>query len=124
MSKVESLQAAVGAMKANRPLRAEEICRDYLESRPGCADHLRLLGHALMKQNRLAEAEKQLQFAVELKPGFPSVLFAVLLMTTPIQATTDIIKIIPNMVIFFCMIYNPDFFRRQAGDNKLKKPEL
>ena len=28
------------------------------------------------------------------------------------------------MVIFFCMTYNPDFYRRQAGDNMLKKPEL
>ena len=67
----ESLQAAVNALKAGRPLRAEEICRDYLELRPGCAEHLRLLGHALMKQNRLQEAEEQIRFALELRPGHP-----------------------------------------------------
>ena len=58
-------------MRANRPLRAEELCRDYLTQSPGCTDHLRLLGHALMKQNRLAEAEEQLRFALSLDPDFP-----------------------------------------------------
>ena len=67
----ESLQAAVAVLKAGRPLRAEEICRDYLEQHPGCADHLRLLGHALMKQNRLPEAEEQIRFALELRPNYP-----------------------------------------------------
>ena len=57
--KDQSMQAAIAAMKVNRPLRAEEICRNYLHLNPGCIHHLRLLGHTLMKQNRLAEAEKQ-----------------------------------------------------------------
>ena len=51
-------------MRANRPLRAEEICRDYLLAKPGCPDHLRLLSHALMKQKRLDEAEQQVRFAI------------------------------------------------------------
>ncbi len=71
MEKEASIQSAIQAMKNNRPLRAEELCRDYLLLHPGCADHLRLLGHALMKQDRLKEAEEQLQFAITLKPDFP-----------------------------------------------------
>ena len=60
-----SIQKALDYMRRNRPLRAEESCRDYLNQHPGCADHLRLLGHALMKQNRLSEAEEQLRFGRE-----------------------------------------------------------
>jgi len=69
--KDESIQAALAAMKVNRPLRAEEICRNYLHLNPGCVHHLRLLGHALMKQNRLTAAEEQLRLALEIRPGFP-----------------------------------------------------
>jgi tetratricopeptide (TPR) repeat protein len=69
--KDNSISRAIGFMRANRPLRAEELCRDYLGQNPGCADHLRLLGHALMKQNRFAEAEEQLRFALSLDPDFP-----------------------------------------------------
>ncbi len=65
----ENLQAAVAALKASRPLRAEELCRDFLERRPGCVEHLRLLAHALTRQKRLAEAEEQLSFALELRKG-------------------------------------------------------
>jgi tetratricopeptide (TPR) repeat protein len=71
MNKEESIVSAIKAMKARRPLRAEEICRDYLAEHPGCADHLRLLGHALQKQERFEEAEKQLRFGLSLKPNFP-----------------------------------------------------
>ncbi|MEX2122975.1 MAG: sulfotransferase [Woeseia sp.] len=70
-AKDASLGAAVSAMRANRPLRAEEICRDYLVLNPGSAEHLRVLGHALMKQNRLDEAAEQLRFALSLEPGNP-----------------------------------------------------
>ena len=66
-----SIQKALDYMRRNRPLRAEESCRDYLNQHPGCADHLRLLGHALMKQNRLSEAEEQLRFGLSLAPDFP-----------------------------------------------------
>ena len=61
------------ALRANRPLRAEEICRDHLLMNPGSFDHLRLLGHALMKQNRLDEAERELRRALSLKPDFAQV---------------------------------------------------
>ena len=66
-----SIQAALGYLRQKRPLRAEEACRDYLFSHPGCADHLRLLSQALMKQNRAVEAEEQLRFALSLEPDFP-----------------------------------------------------
>lgn len=71
LSKDKSILSAINAIKAGRPLRAEETCRDYLELHPGCVDHIRLLGHALMKQNRLQEAEEQLRFALELRPAYP-----------------------------------------------------
>ncbi len=67
----DSLRAAARALQANRPLRAEEICRDFLLDRPGCAEHLRLLAQALSRQNRLEEAEEQLRFAIELRPAQP-----------------------------------------------------
>ncbi len=66
-----SIAAAMQAMRANRPLRAEEICRDYLLMNPYCIDHLRLLGHALMKQNRLDEAERELRRALSYRSDFP-----------------------------------------------------
>jgi tetratricopeptide (TPR) repeat protein len=69
--KAASIAAAIDAMRANRPLRAEEICRDYLVLNAGSAEHLRLLGHALMKQNRLDEAEQQARFALSLEPDMP-----------------------------------------------------
>ena len=71
MNKEESIRAGLAAMDAGRPLRAEEICRDWLASRPGCADHLRLLAFSLKQQKRLEEAEKQLLLAISLKPNFP-----------------------------------------------------
>ncbi len=61
----------MAAMRANRPLRAEEICRDYLAAYPGCPDHLRLLGHALIKQKRLDEALHQVRFAMAIQPDSP-----------------------------------------------------
>ena len=69
--KEKSIERALDFMRDNRPLRAEEICRDYLVENPGCVDHLRLLGHTLTKQRRLEEAEKQLRFAISMDDGFP-----------------------------------------------------
>ncbi len=66
-----TVRAAVDAMRANRPLRAEEICRDFLVLNPGSVEHLRLLGHALMKQNRLVEAETQIRFTLSLAREIP-----------------------------------------------------
>jgi len=71
MDKEASIQSALNAMRNNRPLRAEETCRDFLLMHPGCIDHLRLLGHALMKQDRLNEAEEQLRLALSLNADFP-----------------------------------------------------
>ena len=66
-----SLAAAVEAMQASRPLRAEEICRAYLVGNPGCVEHLRLLGNALSKQGRYAESEQTVRLAIALQPDFP-----------------------------------------------------
>ena len=66
-----NIHRALDFLKRNRPLRAEESCRDYLNKYPGCADHIRLLSLALMKQNRAPEAEEQLRFALSLDPDFP-----------------------------------------------------
>jgi tetratricopeptide (TPR) repeat protein len=66
-----SIDRAMHAIRNNRPLRAEEICRDFLLMNPGSTEHLRLLGLALMKQSRFDEAEDQLRLAVSLNPDFP-----------------------------------------------------
>ena len=65
------LAAALEALRANRPLRTEEICREYLVHNPGSVDHLRLLGNALARQARYAEAEQVVRQAISLKPDFP-----------------------------------------------------
>lgn len=69
--KEANIRLAIDYLKRNRPLRAEESCRDFLDQNPGDTDHIRLLGLALMKQNRAAEAEEQLRFALSLEPEFP-----------------------------------------------------
>jgi tetratricopeptide (TPR) repeat protein len=66
-----SIVAALEALRVNRPLRAEEICREYLNLHPGSVDHLRLLGAALSKQERYPEAERTIRLAISLKPDFP-----------------------------------------------------
>jgi tetratricopeptide (TPR) repeat protein len=66
-----SIAAALEALRANRAVRAEATCREYLEENPGCVEHLRLLGHALSKQARYGEAEQTVRLAISLKPDFP-----------------------------------------------------
>lgn len=66
-----SINQAIGFMRDSRPLRAEEVCRDYLNKNPGCTDHMRLLAYSLMKQKRLQESEDQLRFALSLDENFP-----------------------------------------------------
>ena len=71
LSREESLRTALEFMRENRPLRAEEVCRDYLTEFPGSADHMRLLAHALTRQQRWSEAEEQIRFGLSLVPKFP-----------------------------------------------------
>ena len=70
-NKGANIRRALDYLRRNRPLRAEEACRDYLNKHPGCTDHIRLLGLALMKQDRASEAEEQLRFALTLDADFP-----------------------------------------------------
>jgi len=70
-SKDASIGAALEALRSNRPLRAEEICRSYLEINPGCVEHLRMLGTALTKQGRYPESEQTVRLAVALQPDNP-----------------------------------------------------
>lgn len=58
-------------MRMNRPTDAETLCLKWLSTNPGCAHHLRVLGHALMKQRRLDEAEEKIRFALSLHSEFP-----------------------------------------------------
>ena len=67
----QSISSAVNAMRENRIADAEKICLNWLSSNPGCTNHLRLLGHSLMKQERLDEAEERIRFALSLDPDFP-----------------------------------------------------
>ena len=71
VSRDASLGAALEALRSNRPLRAEEICRSYLETNPGSIEHLRMLGTALMKQGRYPESEQTLRLAVALQADNP-----------------------------------------------------
>jgi tetratricopeptide (TPR) repeat protein len=67
----QSIATVIQAMRTNRPADAEAICRKWLSTNPACAQHLRLLSHALMKQNRLDEAEERIRFARSLHSEFP-----------------------------------------------------
>lgn len=63
-----SIGKAVQANRESRPQAAEAICREWLAHSPGCLWHLRVLGHALMNQGRLDEAESSQRFALQLDP--------------------------------------------------------
>jgi tetratricopeptide (TPR) repeat protein len=65
------VQAVLEALRESRPLRAEFICREYLERNPGSVEHLRLLGGALLKQARYSDAEQIIRQALALQPDFP-----------------------------------------------------
>jgi predicted Zn-dependent protease len=66
-----SIVAALAALSARQPERAEAICREQLGTDPRSVDHLRLLGRALAMQSRLDEAEQALRGALVLRPDFP-----------------------------------------------------
>ena len=68
-----SIAAAIDALKGNRAADAEQICRGWLAENPSSLDHLRLLGHALIKQKRFDEAEERIRFAMALQPDVPQV---------------------------------------------------
>jgi tetratricopeptide (TPR) repeat protein len=69
--KEASITKAVEALRSGKPDVAEDLCRTHLKSHPSSAEHLRLLGHALMQQKRFGDAETQLRNAIELAPDFP-----------------------------------------------------
>lgn len=64
----DELRAAVGALRANQPRRAEALCREHLLAHPGSIRHLAVLARSLAKQHRFADAEAELRRAVELAP--------------------------------------------------------
>jgi len=63
-----SIGKAVQAIRDKQPQVAESICREWLSQNPGCLWHMRVLGHALMNQGRLDEAESSQRFALQLDP--------------------------------------------------------
>ncbi|MEE2802977.1 MAG: sulfotransferase [Pseudomonadota bacterium] len=69
-----SVRQAIEALQASKLDVAETLCREYLNLHPNRVEHLRLLGHALMQQQRFGEAETQLKIAIELAPDFPPLL--------------------------------------------------
>ena len=69
-----SVRQAIEALQASKLDVAETLCREYLNLHPNSVEHLRLLGHALMQQQRFGEAETQLKIAIELAPDFPPLL--------------------------------------------------
>ncbi len=69
-TKVE-FEQAWEALKAGKPDVAETLCREHLTLHPASIEHLRLLGLALMQQQRFGAAETQFKIALELAPDFP-----------------------------------------------------
>ena len=69
----EASIAAASNRAANQPPgnARSPLCREYLRLDPGSVDHLRLLGRALGKQGRYADAEQAIRRAISLQPGLP-----------------------------------------------------
>jgi tetratricopeptide (TPR) repeat protein len=65
-----SLSEVVKAMQAGDPAKAEAICRDFLIVNAASVPHMQLLGHALLKQDKLAEAREQIEFALKIAPDY------------------------------------------------------
>jgi tetratricopeptide (TPR) repeat protein len=66
----QSLARAVKAMQAGDVVKAESICRDFLVANAASVPHLQLLGHALARQDRIAEAKEQIEFALKMEPDY------------------------------------------------------
>lgn len=62
-----TIVAALEALAAGDPRRAETVSRGGLEQEPDSVEHLRLLGRALMMQSRLEEAEQVVRRALALR---------------------------------------------------------
>jgi tetratricopeptide (TPR) repeat protein len=63
-----AVAAARERLRAGEPAQAERLCRQALESRPGDADLLQVLGAALLAQGKAAEAAAAGEQAVRLRP--------------------------------------------------------
>ena len=72
--KEQSLAGIIKAMKGGELREAERLCRHFLNTSPGCVDHLRMLSHSLIKQNKLPGAEVEIRKAINLLPNFPPLL--------------------------------------------------
>jgi tetratricopeptide (TPR) repeat protein len=70
MTMDSSISQSIQALQSGKPELTEEICRKYLGLRPKSVEHLRLLAHALQKQDQLVEAEAQLRLALAQAPDF------------------------------------------------------
>ncbi len=57
-------------MQAGDAKKAEFICRDFLIINAASVPHLQLLGHALVKQEKLEEAKEQIEFALKIAPDY------------------------------------------------------
>lgn len=71
MGHQKDISEIISLMRANKPHRAEALCREYLDLHPGSLEHLKLLADALTRQGRLPEAEQQLQHGLQLQPRAP-----------------------------------------------------
>ena len=67
--RAERLREATRVLRAGDAPGAESLCRDFLLLHPGCTSHLRLLAHSLHAQQREAEAEAALRFALDIEPA-------------------------------------------------------
>ena len=66
----KSLSEVVKAIQAGDAQKAELICRDFLIINAASVPHLQLLGHTLVKQDKLNEAKEQIEFALKIAPDY------------------------------------------------------
>lgn len=69
-----SLTQALQALQSGKPELAEKICRKHLSLHPESFEHIRLLGHVLMKQRQFVEAESFFRAAYEQDSDFAPLL--------------------------------------------------
>jgi len=66
----QSLAAIVSAMNAGNYSEAESLCRNFLVTNASSVPHIQLLGHALVRQDRLEEAREHIEFALKIAPDY------------------------------------------------------